>query len=67
VLETSRANPSSRPKPTESQGPDGIQAVIDTQEILQRNQDPNPSPLTIGEGLPPVPRKLVNRPFYRLG
>jgi len=55
------ANPSSRRKLTESLGPGGNQAVTDTQEILQSNQDPNPPPLMIGEGLPPVPGKLVDR------
>jgi len=64
VSETSSntgANHSSRPRPTESLGPGSNQAVTDTQEILQSNQAPNPPPLTIGEGLPPVHGKLVNR------
>jgi len=57
VSETSN-DTSSRPRPTESLRPGGNQAVTDTQEILQSN---HPPPLTIGEGLPPVPGKLVNR------
>ena len=52
---------SSRSK--ESQQSDTVQVVKDSEldAVLQSNQDSNPPPLMIGEGLPPVPGKLVNR------
>ena len=68
VAETSGGtedNPPSRPKSMESQQQGSAQVVTDYNDLLnstlQSNQDPDPPPLMIGEGLPQVPGKLANR------